>query len=378
MSSYQCYEFHAIDRLLTDEEQQAVARLSSRVEPHPRQAVFVYHWSSFPGNAREVLTQYYDAMFYTANWGSRQLMFRFPRTAFDLESASAYCQPLIVEDYVSFSTAGEHVILNVEFHDEEGHDWVEAEGGLGAMLSLRDDILRGDYRALYLAWLNVLEVDDLLESIPEPPVPPGLRALSPALHAFVEFFEIDEMVIRVAAEASDDRGAQPESWLRSALSQLPEGERDALLLRLARGEPHLTVELNRRLREISPLPETALPPRRTVGWLWREAEARRERERRRRAEEAEARRIRDLEALAERETEVWADVESLIERKQAKPYDHAVSLLVRLRKLAEYQGEEDAFQQRIDQLHEQYSRRSGLQRRMRDADLPPREEKLDV
>jgi hypothetical protein len=378
VSTYQCYEFHALDRLLTDEEQQAVAKLSSRVEPHPRQAVFVYHWSGFPGNAREVLTQYYDAMFYTASWGSRQLMFRFPRTAFELETASAYCQPLIVEDYVSFSTEGEHIVLSVEFHEEGRLGWVEAEGGLAPMLSLRDDILRGDYRALYLAWLKVLEADDLLESIPEPPVPPGLRALSPALHAFVEFFEIDEMVIQVAAEASLDLASQPEGWLGSALSLLPDAERDAFLLRLARGEPHLSVELNRRLREISPLPETALPPRRTVGWLLREAEARRERERRRRAAEAEARRIRELEALAGRENEVWAEVESLIERKQAKPYDDAVSRLVRLRKLAEYQGEEDAFQQRLDQLYEQYSRRSGLQRRMRDAGLPPTEEESDV
>ncbi len=148
MSSYQCYEFHALDRLLTDEEQQAVAKLSSRVEPHPRQAVFVYHWSGFPGNAREVLTQYYDAMFYTASWGSRQLMFRFPRTAFDLEGASAYCQPLIVEDYVSLSTEGEHVILNIEFHEEGRLGWIEADSGLAPMLSLRDDILRGDYRAI--------------------------------------------------------------------------------------------------------------------------------------------------------------------------------------------------------------------------------------
>ena len=378
MSTYQCYEFHAIDRLLTDEEQQAVARLSSRVDPHPRQAVFVYHWSSFPGNAREVLTQYYDAMFYTASWGSRQLMFRFPRTAFDLEGASAYCQPLIVEDYVSLSTAGEYVVLDVVFDDEERHDWFEVESGLAPMLSLRDDILRGDYRALYLAWLKVLEVEDLIESILEPPVPPGLRTLSPALHAFVEFLEIDGMVIQVAAEASDDCSAQPEGWLDSAFSQLQRAERDAFLLRLARGEPYLAVELNRRLREILPLPETALPPRRTVGWLWREAEARREREWRRRAAEAEAQRIRDLDALAERENEVWTEVESLIERMQAKRYDDAVSRLVRLRKLAEYQGKEEAFQQRIDQIYEQYSRRSGLQRRMRDAGLPPREEKLDV
>jgi hypothetical protein len=40
MSEYQYYEFQAIDRPLTPEEQAAVARLSSRTEPHPWRAVF--------------------------------------------------------------------------------------------------------------------------------------------------------------------------------------------------------------------------------------------------------------------------------------------------------------------------------------------------
>jgi len=181
MSEYQYYEFQAIDRPLTDKEQQAVARLSSRVQPHPRQAVFIYHWSSFPGDAAEILAQYYDAMLYMANWGSRQLMFRFPTSVLDLEAVRAYCQPPIVEDYLSLSTAGEYAILNIEFHEEEGGDWIDGEGWLPAMIGLRDDILRGDYRALYLAWLKTLTVDDLLDSVVEPPVPWELARLTPAL-----------------------------------------------------------------------------------------------------------------------------------------------------------------------------------------------------
>jgi hypothetical protein len=35
MSTYQYYEFQAIDRSLTAEEQQIIARLSSHVDPHP-------------------------------------------------------------------------------------------------------------------------------------------------------------------------------------------------------------------------------------------------------------------------------------------------------------------------------------------------------
>lgn len=180
MSEYQYYEFQAIDRPLAAEEQQTVAQLSSRVAPHPWSAVFVYHWSSFRGNSKEILAKYYDAMMYMANWGSRRIMFRFPQSALDLERVTAYCQPLIVEDYISWSTVGEHVILNIEFHDEEGGGWVDGEGWLPAMLSLRDDILRGDYRALYLAWLKTLQWEDLLDSVPEPPVPPGLNELTPA------------------------------------------------------------------------------------------------------------------------------------------------------------------------------------------------------
>jgi hypothetical protein len=369
MSEYQYYEFQAIDRPLTDEEQQAVARLSSRVHPHPRQAVFVYHWSDFPADPVEILAKYYDAMLYIANWGSRRLMFRFPQNALDLETAAAYCQPLIVQDYLSLSTVGEYTILNIEFHEEGGGNWIEGEGQLPAMLSLRNDILHSDYRALCLAWLKVLTVDDLLESVPEPPLPPGLKQLSPALLTFVEFLDIDEMLIQVAAEASGDRQAPPEGWLQKTLAQLPGEERDLFLLRLAQGEPHLSVDLNRRLRQIAPLPQPQTPPQRTVGQLLQMAETWREQEKMRRIAEAEAKRVRELNALAERESETWTQVFTLIEQMQSKPYDEAVSLLVKLRELARYRGNEAAFQEQINHIYSQYSRRSGLLRRLRDAGL---------
>lgn len=371
MSEYQYYEFQAVDRPLTEEEQQAVARLSSRVEPHPRQAVFIYNWSSFPGDPAKILAEYYDAMLYMANWGSRQLMFRFPMPVLDLEGVRAYCQPLIIEEYLSLSTAGEYAILNIEFHDEEGGDWIDGEGWLPAMMGLRDDILQGDYRALYLAWLKTLTVDDLLDSVVEPPVPPGMARLTPGLRSFVKFFQIDKHLIKVAAQTSGDRPAVTEGWLSEALARLSGEERDAFLLRLARGEPHLSVALNRRLREVAPVPGAELRSRRTVGQLLGEAREKRKQERRRQAAEAEARRIRELEALATREAEAWAEVESLIEEKKAKPYDEAVRLLVKLRDLAKHQGNEAVFQERLNDIHEKYSRRPALLDRLGKAGLGP-------
>ncbi|MBU1877982.1 MAG: hypothetical protein KJ734_03435, partial [Chloroflexi bacterium] len=338
MSEYQYYEFQALDRPLTDEEQQVVASLSSRMDPHPRRAVFVYNYGDFRGRPAEVLARYYDAMLYMANWGSRRLMFRFPQAVLDLERARDYCQPLIIEDYMSFYPAGEHIVLDIEFHDEEGGgEWLEGEGWLDALVGLREDILQGDYRALYLAWLRTLEVEDLLDEVAEPPVPPGLRPLSPALRRFSEFFELDEFLVQAAAQASGDRATPVDSWLPPALAQLPARERDDFLLRLAQGEPYLSAALNRRLRELVPRVDPAPGPRRTVGQLLALAEEERERVHRQRAEEAAARRLRELEALAQREDETWREVDRLIQQATARSYEDAVQYLVQLRDLAHHQ-----------------------------------------
>jgi hypothetical protein len=196
-----------------------------------------------------------------------------------------------------------------------------------------------------------------------------LNKLSPALRTFVDFFEIDELLIQVAAESSGDRETASEGWLRRAISQLPEEERDTFLLRLARMEAHLSVELNRRLHQVSPVPEPEPQPRRTVGQLLREVEERQERERSRRAEEAEARRVRELEALAKREVQTWDEVDALIQQTQAKAYDEAVRLLLKLRELARHQGQEATFQQRLNRICEQYRKRSALLRRLHEAGL---------
>jgi hypothetical protein len=74
-------------------------------------------------------------MLYMANWGSRQLMFRFPVADLDIDEVQAYCQPIIAQDYLSLSTGGEYVILNVEFNPEDSYEWVEGEGWLPVMLS---------------------------------------------------------------------------------------------------------------------------------------------------------------------------------------------------------------------------------------------------
>ena len=152
---------------------------------------------------------------------------------------------------------------------------------------------------------------------------------------------------------------------------LPRDECDALLLRLAQGEPHLGLALQARLREL--VPDLGAPsahvPRRTVGWLMAEAERQRELARKRRAEEAERRRIQALENLARREPHTWRTIDALIERRVGSSYKEAVELLVKLRELAEYQGRTAAFQERVSQIRARCKPTSALLRRMKEAGL---------
>jgi len=372
MSEYQYYEFLAIDRPLTPDEQRAVARLSSRVEPHPRRATFTYSWSDFPGRAEEVLAKYYDAMIYMTNWGSLQLMFRFPKALIDPAQMQAFIPTFDFEECVSLSTVGEYAILNIEFNEEEGGDWIEGEGWLDRLAPLRVDLLNGDYRALYLVWLKVLDFEDVLETVPEPPVPPGLGRLTPALESLIDFFEIDESMVRAAAQASAAADTPSDAWLRQAIARLGREECDAFLLRLAQGEPNVSASLNKRLRALAGVQTPAMrKPPRTVGELRALAEERAVQERRQRAQEAERKRIAELEAFAQRESQVWAEVESLIERAAGNAYKDAVALLVKLRDLAIYKGEEMAFEEQLRQIYVRYSRRTALMRRLRDAGLHP-------
>lgn len=68
MSEYQYYEFRCIDRPLTAEEQKEIGGWSSRTHPTSTGAIFIYNYRDFPKDEKRVVEQYFDAMFYIANW----------------------------------------------------------------------------------------------------------------------------------------------------------------------------------------------------------------------------------------------------------------------------------------------------------------------
>jgi hypothetical protein len=310
----------------------------------------------------EMVDRYFDAHLYVANWGNRRLVLRLPLRHFDLQRASPYLE----ENRLSVRRTGEHVILRFEI-DETWSDDIQGEGWLTSLLPLRQELLSGDFRALYLGWLARAALGQLSADDEEPPVPPGLRSLSSALTALVDFLLIPPELLEVAARASADAEAPvPREELERWVHTLPAPEKDALLLRFMDTAAALPGLELRPCFQAGPARATEQVPscRRMVGTLLREAVALQQDKERRAKERQAAAREQALEALTARGAAAWEQVEQLFATR--RPTDHAagVRLLVDLREVARRQGTEAEFTRRLSQLRERNARRAGLLSRM--------------
>ena len=366
MSEYQYYEWQTMDRALTATEQAEVNKLSSHIDVTSTRAVVTYNWGDFKHDPVQVLARTFDAFLYYANWGCQRLAFRFPKGLLDEE----VLQPYLWEYCAELEPVGDCLILDISFPDEDGGHWFEGEARLSTLAPLRDDILAGDYRALYLAWLLAAAANDIDEEL-EPPVPPGLKELSAPLAEFVRFFQLDPFLVQAAAQASQPLRPAPVPALDALSARLPRAECDAFLRRLAEGEPLLALKFNRRLQELAGPPgrPQAAATRRTWAELRETAERLRQAEARRQQAEAEAKRVKDLQDFAPRAPQAWRDAQLLIEEKKARPYDEAVALLVKLRELAVFQNRLAEFEACLSSLQAQYAGRPAFQERLRKAGL---------
>jgi hypothetical protein len=273
MSEYQYYEFLAVDRPLTAAEQDEVREFSSRARITATSFTNEYHWGNFRGDPGHLMGHYYDAHLHLANWGTHRIMLRLPRAVLDLEVASQYC----VDDQVSLSAVGDHVIIDLTSEDESG-EWEEgAEDSLSAIVGVRAELATADMRALYLAWLSAYGTweldedafDDEDEKELEPPVPAGLGSLTASQRALADFLRLDSDLLHVAAETSPPLPAVQDDprALAACIADLPGSEKDRLLLLVAQGQgARVKLDLLHRFRG-TPDGDRGSHPRRTVAEL---------------------------------------------------------------------------------------------------------------
>jgi hypothetical protein len=321
MSEYQYYEFQAIDRSLTPAQMARLRSFSSRARITPTSFVNEYQYSDFRGDPDKFMQHYFDAHMYLANWGTHVLMFALPTHLLSKHVASAYR----AEDIFEVRERKQRLVLSFLSDDEGGFDWDDDEYQLASMIGVRSELAKGDLRALYLGWLVGVQDTDLDDDVIEPPVPPGLKRLSPCLESMADFLRIDCDLLHVASRASADSGP-------------------------------------------------AAAARRTVGRL-REAAAAQAEKREKREAKAEVRRKAKAELAAAiakqarlssmrgREQQVWIEVEELVRSLQPKSYDRAVEVL---RDLKDLGGD---FSQRMAAFRAAHPGKPAFHRRLREAGM---------
>lgn len=363
MSEYRCYEFVALDRPLTSEEMEALRSISSRADISPTRFWNEYQWGNLRVEPEELLSRYFDAFMYFANWGSRRFMLRLPASQMELRQL----KPYFPGGPATVAKSGKHLIVDLQNDPEEPEgEWFEASGQLGALVSVRSGLLQGDLSAAYLAWLLAVQDEQVSSSAKEPPVPAGLRELSPSLTELAEFLRIDQDLIAAAAEGSQESSFDTKA-LRKWVVSRPEREKDRWLLD-AIDDPTagLGSTLIAAFRREQSTPATK--PRTVSALLTRAQELRLEREAaeakqagkdRRRAAAA---RKRKLIALSKQGEEAWTRLVRLVEDRK---YDDAVTLSVDLRDAASLLGQEDEFETRIAAVRKHHARRRGYLDRLK-------------
>jgi hypothetical protein len=382
MSEFQYYEFAAIDKPLTTAQMAALRERSSRATITPNSFTNHYEWGNLKGDPLDWMWRYFDAHVYVANWCTCWLFLKLPKDVLDARTLHEFT----TQDAFTVARAKEHVVLQWGLAESDDYDRFAMEDGSGWMARLtplRDEMLRGDLRALYLGWLAGVsrrEVDD--ESL-EPPPPPGLSRLSGAQQSLVKFLEIDEDLLAAVAasepqtrDEDDLSDSERDAWLE----RLPADEKAALLKLLLCGQG---VQAERQLKSAylswqrgqRPVVESAAG-RRSVAALWELAEAaakvRRQQEaaRHQQAEaERNAKRAAYLRTLAENFERYWKIADGHAQRGVASGYDAATSTLADLAEAYALCATDKAYQRALATFMLQHGKRTALVRRLVQAGL---------
>jgi hypothetical protein len=370
MSEYQRYEFMTCDRPLTRAQLDAVNALSSHIEASSTHALIEYHWGDFKHKPINILHKFFDGFLYWANWGTPEFALRFPHGALPADLIDGYD----FDDFVTFTQHPDYDILDIHFTEMEAPDeWTEYE--LGSLIAIREELMEGDLRALYVVWLAcqaIIGSDDEeedAETISVPAVPPAFETLTEAQEALAELLQVPNELLIAAAQHSQEASSATEDDFVAWVELLPQDRRNDYLVRLADNEPGLSHLLVRELRKLGQGETRATPAtgeRVTYAKLLAESEVIEAKLKRERLEQEQQARQRHLQDIHDHQDVYWHQVDQAATRGSGTGYDEAVRLLVELRDVADQFKETQEFQERFRTWVRSHLRRPAFVKRLVD------------
>jgi len=348
VSEYQYIAFRAINRPLTDRELGFARKQSTRAEITRWSFENVYHFGDFHGDADGLLTHGYDVYLHYANFGTRTVGFRLP-------AGPPIPEPLWLE-YTSLrgltwkkDLKGEGGILKLNpYHEAGGIDEIQCpEAYIEDVITIRNRLITGDLRVLYLLWLCAALDDDFRpDKLIEPPVPTGLGEYCGSCDGFVEFFGLDPLIVLAASEVAPEAPSSydPKLQFWQWVNGLDEKEIKQRLQKLIFDDTAETkAQIYADIRGADDSPEWAtVSPKRTFLQLLDRTQALRdeyqkkqERKRkaiaRQKAEEKKRERAKRIKQMSE-DPDYWVSTaERLVELRGTANYEAAAEILADLR-----------------------------------------------
>lgn len=379
MSEYQYLEFLAVDRPLTTQEIDHLRGISSRAQITPVSFINEYSWGGLKANPRDFMRRFFDVHVFIANWGDAIFMVRLPREAIDQKTLKAFC----TSSHLEFEKLPEHWLLTWSIGETEDCDrfgYVDEGPGLITRLApLREELLRGDLRSLYIGWLRSVTTEETDPDDLEPFVLHGLNKLTAAQQALAEFLEVDiDLLVGVGRGSQTNQSdAADDAALDGWLDKLPKTEVRGYLRQMLDGQG---ASVERALKRRHAAWQEQFAPtkgvRRSVAELWQLAEQAKDlglikEAKARRQAEAERKRQRDswLAKLATDFSRAWKAAHDDANKGQAHAYDAACRQLVDLRDAYNQHATLAAFQKEFQKFMAEHSRRRALVQRLVEAGL---------
>jgi hypothetical protein len=347
--------------------------VSSRADITATRFVNEYNWGNFKGDPTDWIRRYFDAFVYTANWCSCEFILRVPLDCFSAKTAQDFQIA-----WFRIEQTETHWVIDWLLDESENYDrFADEEGGnwMGQLVPLRDELLRGDLRPLYLGWLSCIH--ELAVDEPEPPIPAGLGELSAAQTALVEFLEMDVDFLNAAATASpalsdNSSNADQRAWL-DTISTNKAKQLLGLLLegRGQEAERQLKSEFFAWQREQSNPPKEPSKPR-TVSELQKLADiAKQERKEReaiaakKAAAEKQCQRDAQLRTMYADAELMWASVDTKAQRTTAASYDEVTRIIKELAAAYKLAGDSEGFKNPFTAFINVHGKRKALVDRLK-------------
>ena len=349
--------------------------VSSRATISPTSFVNQYQWGDFKGDPKHWMKRYFDAFVYTANWCECRFALKLSHGLFK----KADLLPYMIDGALTVAHTRTHWILEWALGENDDSDRFNQDDGaawMGRLVGLREELMQGDLRPLYLGWLAGVIACDVEEDALEPPVPAGISCLSPAQQALVEFLDINRDLLEVALAGS----AQDDAWRDDDTAEVSMAGLSRQEMRIVFGLV-LHGEVQQAERRVKSgfqawqrkngAPGAVPAARRTVGQLLGLAAAVRERrlaqlarDQARHEQNSREKREAELRAMAGKAGQIWETIHQHAERATAASYEEAERALVDLRQACALVAKSAEFDRLLGRFMTRYCKRRALMRRL--------------